>query len=278
MHFPQLPPQAPPATVISLGAPKEQSGTEVNGAGSTHAHPDVEKHKQLAIKAVVEEDEDPLRARVRLLVDSFLRQTWQHASQSIAVNGIDVSSLPPSQLPTCSNPDAASLKDPMNPNGDSIEEEKEGVHFTYSAFDPRLQKKVASLHGELEALTAQVSKLRREAPGKGAQNYQNALAEALQKDEEEWQAQLESRSSEDRQTHNVLNISELRKGWNEDAKEIFSRGVNELAALSGVAPAAASSIETSNGTSDPILQRKGTSLTETVGKAQRARGVAMEFE
>ena len=245
LHFPLSAKQAAPAEVITLGGVPQPAESETTNKDSNGTEAD---------------DEDPLRRHVRQLVDQFLQQTHTSASHSISVNGIDASNLPQSTLPTCSNPTPDPGSDATKPLDPS--QEIEGVHYTYSAFDPRLQKRLASLHGELESLTSQVSKLRREAPKSSADAYTSHLEAALAHDEEEWrneQARLQH------QTYTGLELDPMRNGWNEDVRNMYEQGVGDLAVLSGV-------------TQDKIGRGDVKSLTETVGKVQRARNVASEFE
>lgn len=248
LHFPLSARQAAPAEVITLGGAPEQTSQDHNVKDGKNGEEE-------------DETEDPMRRHVRLLVDAFLSQTHTSASHSISVNGIDASTLPQAQLPSCSNPTPdldSTTSQPLDPS-----QEIEGLHYTYSAFDPRLQKKLASLHGELESLTAQVSKLRREAPRSSAEAYTSQLEAALSRDEEEWEGEQARVQS---QTYTGLELDSMRDGWNEDVRGVYERGVSDLAVLGGAAQ------KKEDGGHDVG------SLTETVGKVQRARNVAGEFE
>ncbi|KAK5105447.1 hypothetical protein LTS08_001724 [Lithohypha guttulata] len=248
LHFPpqHSARQAAPADVITLGgAPAEPE-----------AQPGEDKENEHE-----EANEDPLRKHVRHLVDSFLQETFSSAAHSISINGIDASSLPHSQVPTCSNPSFSPDEAISKPLDSS--EEIEGIHYTYGTFDSKAAKRVQTLYAELETLTTQVSKLRREAPKASADAYAAQLEAAVLADDENWiaeQARLQKES------HQRLELDPLRDGWNEDVKDVYTRGVHGLAVLSGLSHG-----EEGSG-------REMVSLTETVGKVQRARGVAMEFE
>ena len=123
--------------------------------------------------------EDPLRTRVQDLVTAFLHQTWQHASQNIAVNGIDADAsslpLPPSiaqphphpQVST-STPTSTSNVRPDNAQQPEQDLEVEGRDYVYEAYDAGLSARLAELHAEVEALTVSVARLRREGPGRVA--------------------------------------------------------------------------------------------------------------
>ena len=250
LHFPpqHSTRQTAPADVITLGGapaqatqPDRLAQSNTNGEGHEH-------------------DEDPLRRHVRLLVDSFLQQTFQSASHSVTVNGIDASTIPVSQIPTCSNPDSSTISEPTQELEPS--EEMEGIHFTYEPFDSRLRKRLGALYGELETLTAEVSKLRREAPRSSAKTYAQQLEATLAEDDQTWEAE-QNRVAQEK--HTGLELESLSDGWNEDVRDVYETGVKQLAVLSGVAQKREN-------------EQDAVSLTETVGKVQRARGVAMEFE
>jgi kinetochor protein Mis14/NSL1 len=250
LHFPPSAlrkPPAQPATFISL-----------DGADASHQpqlHPQ-SLQQQLSQEEI---EHDPLRAKVHSIVSSFLQRTWSSASQNITINGLDASSFPSTAFPPSSQQPST---DP-----ESGETEREGVDFTYTPYDSRLQQYVASLYGELEALTAQVSKLRREAPRTGAETYAQRLREEMETEEREFEREqqeiLEQQGQE--QSDDVLRLDKVREGYYEDMQATYAQGVGELARLAGVS-------KNSDGGGG------GGSLTETVGKVQRARTVAMELE
>jgi len=223
LHFP--PSASQPATVIPLGDTSNASSQQQSNAST----------------------EDPLRARVRHLVDTFIQRTWSGAVQNIAVNGMDASSLP-------------SLRTNNNNDDDVPSKDLEGVHFTYAPYDNRLQQRVASLYGELESLTAQVSKLRREAPKNGADMYQSAMNHRMKEEDDEFEQEIKAEEVED-----ALNLASLREGWQDDVQGVYARGLEELRRLG-------------SSTGSAYDKAGGISLTETIGKAQRARNVAMELE
>lgn len=123
-----------------------------------------------------------------------------------------------------------------------------------------------ALYEEVEALTGQVATLRRETPKDAAERYVGALEGAMAQEEEAWQAQ---QTRVQGQIHPGLEFNGVRPGWNEDVRGVYERGVGELAVLSG-AMGGSGSKDGRDGV--------GSSLTETVGKAERARTVAGEFE
>jgi len=233
---------AQPATIISLDGVKPADATVATG--------DIAHQKP-------EQQEDPLRARVRQLVDAFMRRTWEGASQNITVNGMNAS-----QFSILANEASQTTT-----SSDEPHEEREGVDFVYENYDSRLQSRVAGLYGELEALTAQVSKLRRTAPLQASSDFRNALVAELAHDDERYnQDMTKIQENAVSEKDGPLKLKPLRDGWHDDVQAMYERGIGELAVLSGLATAAAG-----NG-------QGGASLTETVGKVQRARTVAMEFE
>jgi len=256
LHFPPLSASGqrpPPATVISLDGVRGQGPTRTKAQADEKGAKDKKKEQD------GDEEEDPLRAHVRQLVDAFMARMWEGAVQNITVNGMDA----PALLPPVS-------EHTMSSHGRVVDgrEDREGIDFAYEAYDGQLQARVASLYAELEALTAQVSRLRREAPQKGAALFEQSLRKAIDADEEEMEGQMEEtrRRWDGGESHQQLPMLDgAREDWLEDAKDMYERGVQALARLAGLAG------ETEAG-------RGGSSLTETVGKVQRARTVAMEFE
>ena len=213
--------------------------------------PDASSHQ---IQPEDEADDDPMLTRVQSLISAFLQRTWTAAAHNISINGLYASSLP----------DAPSTQPLEKQIG-----EREGVDFTYAAYDSRLQTQVASLYGELEGLTAQVSRLRREAPRTGAERYVEVLRERLRGEEEEFEREMallrDSQSSQAK--GDVLKLEKQREGYYEDMQVTYVHGVEDLARLTGVGSG-----------KEGVAVDQGGSLTETVGKVQRARTVAMEFE
>ncbi|KIW69009.1 hypothetical protein PV04_04913 [Phialophora macrospora] len=263
LHFPpsaaqQQPRKAHPATVISLDGVKPVVQA-LQPAQQVPSNCNVDE---------IEEQEDPMRASVRAYVDAFISRIYTSASHSITVNGLDVTSLPPTTLST-KHPTPFLATD--TPGSSRPKEEKEGVDFSYEAHDTRLQTKVADLYAELESLTVQVGQLRRLAPKQGAEVLGQLSNEIMREEDEEFEreiAKLKHEVAENDGT-GALPLNPLPDGWFQDRRAMYERGTNELAALAGLAgPREDASASTGN----------GPSLTETVGRVQRARTVAMEFE
>ncbi|ERF70766.1 hypothetical protein EPUS_05118 [Endocarpon pusillum Z07020] len=224
--------------------------------------------------------EDPMRVRVATLVNQFLNTTFDYASHSISINGNDVhtalqnpSSAFPSTTtssniithPTTTSSSAISNTQPQS----HPEAEREGVHFSYEAYDPRLSTKLASLYAELERETLAVSQLRRTAPAEGARMVGEALLRSIKEDEE--RNHTES-FSDGQGAEGRLKLDPLPEGWREETAEMYERGLADLRRLAG-GLGSAGARDTSS-----LRSPEGGSLTETVGKVQRARDVTMEFE
>ena len=281
-------PPAQPATFISLDGPQRD-------ASSSQQPPTIQPQTQHPPPRPSQDDleDDPLRTRVQSLLAAFLARTWSSASHSITINGLDASFLPHTltSLPTDAHTNACASQHPPN--------EREGLDFTYHPYDARLQTHLTSLYGELESLTAQVSKLRREAPITGAQNYSQSLRAQIAVDEQAYEGamldlqqqheqhklqqrteQREQQKALNEQTENAIKLDPPRVGYYDDMQATYTRGVEELARLAGVANRNGGS--GGGGGSSPRQQFHGAagggSLTETMGKVQRAKTVALEFE
>ncbi|KAF7172300.1 hypothetical protein CNMCM5623_004539 [Aspergillus felis] len=107
---------------------------------------------------------DPMRERVKELVDQYINQTFTTASASISINGLDSSS---SQFPF-----PAAFTQPT----ETIE---------YEPYDTELAARVTSLYAQLESLTTTVAQLRRDAPARAAKAYAEQLRKAIEEDEED---------------------------------------------------------------------------------------------
>ncbi|KAJ9603600.1 hypothetical protein H2200_011786 [Cladophialophora chaetospira] len=245
-----------PATVISLGGVKPASQTP----------PPVETQEQ---NAASEEEEDPMRAAVRAYVDAYISRIYSTASQSITVNGLDATSLPPTILTTKHPTPIPANEDTPASSGPR---EEEGVDFNYEAYDTRLQKQVADMYAELESLTVQVGQLRRTAPGKGADMMRQLLGERMKVEDEQFEKEIDQLRKEaaNQEEREVLKLKALPDEWFEDRQKMYERGTSELSALAGLAGSGEQNVATAT--------QHRPSLTETVGRVQRARTVAMEFE
>ncbi|KAK2802228.1 hypothetical protein FQN50_007408 [Emmonsiellopsis sp. PD_5] len=103
-------------------------------------------------------DPDPMKERVRELVDEFITKTFTTATPSIAINGLDAHSTStqrPAFLPTTE---------------ETIE---------YEPYDAALAARVTALYAQLESLNTTVAQLRRDAPARAAREYAEALGGVL---------------------------------------------------------------------------------------------------
>lgn len=115
------------------------------------------------------DSDDPMKARVRHLVDDFITKTFASAIPSISINGID---------PSLGAPKAGG---DGKLNLDALLSTREQVE--YEPYDARLAARVTSLYAQLESLTTTVAQMRRDAPAKAAKKYAQALSSALDEDE-----------------------------------------------------------------------------------------------
>ncbi|RVX75307.1 hypothetical protein B0A52_00660 [Exophiala mesophila] len=280
LHFPpsayRSQAKSQPATFISLDGVRPRNSSDTSDPNHpVTSSPESDRKRKRDQEDTGEENDaehDPLRARVKSLVDAFIFRTWTSAAQNVTVNGLDAE-LPVTPYQSTLTQDTGTAKESSAPAL-----EREGVDFTYEAYDSRSQLRLASLYGELELLTAQVSRLRRTAPAQGANTYAMALRAEIDKDEAEYEAQHGSTNTMPAKNEmlnqddvwNALGLKPLRNGWQDDVQRNYSRAVEELVGLAG-------------GKNDPENTgterwRAGSSLTGTVGKVERARTVAMEFE
>ncbi len=126
------------------------------------------------------------------------------------------------------------------------------------------------MYAELESLTVQVGQLRRGAPGEGARTLGVDSAEKMDIEDEEYEQEARTLREEALGEAGVaaLDLKTLPEGWYDDRRDMFERGTRELAALAGMV----------NSSEEAGNAAKGPSLTETVGRVQRAKTVAMEFD
>ncbi|KAE8352870.1 kinetochore protein Mis14 like-domain-containing protein [Aspergillus coremiiformis] len=129
-----------------------------------------------------EDGPDPMRERVRELVDEYITRSFTSASSSISINGLDSSS---SQFPF-----PASFTAPT----ETVE---------YEPYDGHLAARVTSLYAQLESLTTTVAQLRRDAPRRAADSYAAELKKVIEEEEQddlEHEAFMHSVEDESKQT------------------------------------------------------------------------------
>ncbi|KAJ5239880.1 kinetochore protein Mis14 like-domain-containing protein [Penicillium chermesinum] len=116
----------------------------------------------LPLSATNNETPDPMRERVRELVDEYIARTFTTASASISINGLDSSS------PQFPFPEAFTAPETVE----------------YEAYDAELASRVTALYAQLESLTTTVAQLRRDAPRRAARDYGAELARVIQEEDE----------------------------------------------------------------------------------------------
>ncbi|KAJ5643794.1 Kinetochore Mis14 [Penicillium longicatenatum] len=194
--------------------------------------------------ATNDETPDPMRERVRELVDDYINRTFTTASSSISINGID-SSHPQFPFP-------ASFTAP-----ETVE---------YEPYDTELASRVTALYAQLESLTTTVAQQRRDAPRQAAKDYAAQLIQVLKEDDidEEDDAmdvdgQSQSRTHPDPSWELQIPLgteAEAERWRNGDMAEVYERALRTLQRLQGEA-------EDEEGS-------EGNALATTVGKAERA--------
>ena len=195
--------------------------------------------------------QDPMRTAVSTLVSTFISQTFSSASHSISINGLDATTV------------AATQEDKENG--------LQGEEVEYEAYDPRLTTRLAGLYAEVEGLTMQVAKLRRDAPSQSALDYHEALQKVVGEEEQVMQGVLQQTTTDGGDGVVLdLKVPEGRETekWQADVQEMYERGLGSLADLTGTGMGVAG--ENGRGTEK--------SLTGTVGLVERAGGVAREME
>jgi kinetochor protein Mis14/NSL1 len=276
LHFPPTALSSKPATHISLGGSNNSNNTDDPSDAATNTKKP-STHITEGMSQDDEEETDPLRAHVLRLVTAHLSRSWGAAAQNISINGLDAHTLPQFTQPAHADSNAmattasgAAMAEQKVPQ----QQEMEGVDFTYAPYDARLQGQLAELYGELEGLTAQVARLRREAPGKGAEAFRGKMGESLDREEGMYQKMVQ-RGSEAVERE-VAKGKAKPRGLEryDEVRESYETATAELARLSGHGGG--------GGGAGGQAIRGGDvgrgALTGTVGKVQRARGVAEELE
>ncbi|KOS39871.1 hypothetical protein ACN38_g9276 [Penicillium nordicum] len=111
-----------------------------------------------------------MRERVRELIDEYINQTFESASTSISINGIESTS-------------------PQFPFPAAFTAPTEQVE--YEAFDTDLASRVTSLYAQLESLNTTVAQQRRDAPRRAAKEYAAQLKKMIEEEEEEYEYENE---------------------------------------------------------------------------------------
>ncbi|KAK2873731.1 hypothetical protein FQN49_002129 [Arthroderma sp. PD_2] len=246
------------------------------------------------------DDSDPMKERVRSLVDGFINKTFTSAIPSISINGIDTT--------MSSSAKRSSANDEHTINLESLLTTRESIE--YEPFDTDLAARLTSLYAQLESLTTTVAQMRRDAPLKAAKAYEDALNNALNDDEDEdfdmqdyegYDDNVKHDSSEDtahldadqdqrRKDERTKDIDRIRnilrkhpewllrvpvgtsqeqERWRDgEMSDVYARSLETLFRLQGEG----SGIGYEDGDEDGSSYSSGSApLATTVGKAERAR-------
>ncbi|CAG8068396.1 unnamed protein product [Penicillium salamii] len=211
------------------------------------------------------ETPDPMRERVRELVDEYIHKTFDTASASISINGIDSTS---SQFPF-----PAAFTEPVE-------------QVEYEQYDSELAARVTSLYAQLESLNTTVAQHRRDAPRRAAKEYAAQLKMMMQEDEdyenelansrhEKEDESMEDQASKDGSRSSFdpawrleadLGTEEEQERWKSgDIAGVYEDTLRILLRLQGEGDA----VEVGAG---------GEALATTVGKAERAGRAAEVVE
>ncbi|CAG7990025.1 unnamed protein product [Penicillium olsonii] len=204
--------------------------------------------------ATEKEAPDPMRERVRELVDEYIHKTFDTASASISINGIDSTS-------------------PQFPFPAAFTEPVEQVE--YEAYDSELAARVTSLYAQLESLNTTVAQHRRDAPRRAAKEYAAQLKKMIQEDED-YEAQMSESMERDGKEGSegtavdpawnleaALGTEEEKERWGSgDIAGVYEDTLRMLLRLQG----------------EDAVEGEGEALATTVGKAERAGRAAEVVE
>ncbi|CAG8887704.1 unnamed protein product [Penicillium egyptiacum] len=142
---------------------------------------------------------DPMRERVRELIDEYINETFESASTSISINGIDSTS-------------------PQFPFPAAFTAPTEQVE--YEAYDTELASRVTSLYAQLESLNTTVAQQRRDAPRRAAKEYAAQLNKMIEEEEEEYENKYEiengGKDADDTEMGGPVNVQPQSNNENEN--------------------------------------------------------------
>ncbi|EGE01914.1 hypothetical protein TEQG_00956 [Trichophyton equinum CBS 127.97] len=245
------------------------------------------------------DDSDPMKERVRNLVDGFINKTFTFAIPSISINGIDTTNS--------SSKQKGPSRDEQPINLESLLTTRESIE--YEPFDTELAARLTSLYAQLESLTTTVAQMRRDAPLKAAKAYEEALNNALLHDDDEDDEDIdedfevddvpvdagmdeEQRQEEERkrdieriqrmlQKHPEwllqapLGTEQVQERWRDgEMSDVYARSLETLFKLQGEGSGIGygnEEEEDGGGNSSMGGTSAGAPLATTVGKAERAR-------
>ncbi|EFQ97570.1 hypothetical protein MGYG_00611 [Nannizzia gypsea CBS 118893] len=246
------------------------------------------------------DDSDPMKERVRNLVDGFINKTFTSAIPSISINGIDTTAA--------SSKKKGTSRDEQTIHLESLLTARESIE--YEPFDTDLAARLTSLYAQLESLTTTVAQMRRDAPLKAAKAYEEALTSALLNDDDDddddidedydvddkhddmqVDADADQRQEEEkkRDIERIQRILQKHPEWllqapvgteqvqgrwrDGDMSDVYARSLETLFKLQGEGSGIGygNEDEEDGGGSSYMAGGAGAPLATTVGKAERAR-------
>ncbi|KAJ5132689.1 hypothetical protein N7448_006847 [Penicillium atrosanguineum] len=210
------------------------------------------------------DEPDPMRERVKELVDEYINRTFTTASASISINGID-SSSPQFPFP-------AAFTAP-----ETVE---------YEAYDAELASRVTSLYAQLESLTTTVAQLRRGGPQAAARDYAAQLTQLLKEEDEEFENLLKESETKVQVGADGMDVDtktgsrQMDPSWKLDVQlgttEVTERW--QSGDMADVYEDALRTLQRLQGEGEDIVVGEGNALATTVGKAERAGRAAEVVE
>ncbi|RDH34532.1 kinetochore protein Mis14 like-domain-containing protein [Aspergillus welwitschiae] len=215
---------------------------------------------------------DPMRERVRELVDEvipypfslppqglsftiihfaisnnngsqYINRTFNSASPSISINGLD-STSPEWPFP-------AAFTAPTE-------------QVEYEAYDGKLASRVTSLYAQLESLTTTVAQLRRDAPGRAAKAYAEQLRSALREDEQETEEEEEEEMKEEEDEE-----GQQQQGGGQDAEMTDAGSTTASTQRKGPMTRSRAKLEVSLGTENEAERWRSGEMAEVYEDALR---------
>ncbi|KAJ5683925.1 uncharacterized protein N7477_000270 [Penicillium maclennaniae] len=210
------------------------------------------------------DEPDPMRERVKELVDEYINRTFTTASASISINGID-SSSPQFPFP-------AAFTAP-----ETVE---------YEAYDAELASRVTSLYAQLESLTTTVAQLRRSGPQAAARDYAAQLTQLLQEEDEEFENSLRNSESTEQLAEDGMDVDikaefqPMDPSWKLDVQLGTEEETERWRSgdMAGVYEDALRTLQRLQGEGEDVAVGEGNALATTVGKAERAARAAEVVE
>ncbi|KAJ5773555.1 hypothetical protein N7457_008451 [Penicillium paradoxum] len=205
---------------------------------------------------------DPMRERVRELVDEYINQTFESASNSISINGIDSTS-------------------PQFPFPAAFTAPTEQVE--YEPYDTELASRVTALYAQLESLNTTVAQQRRDAPRRAAKQYAAQLRKMIEEDEEDEEDydETDGRGDVDNDAEMSGSADAPRRSSNENNTEASGQDnmeVDSTPSENGSARTGAQLHSRSRGKQDPSWTLQAALGTEEEQERWRSGDIAGVYE